>query len=354
MRPHTCHDGPGLFYHYGDLMMSADLNAMRADLEILAGEFQDLAKTDCRCAVWTAKTILPAKDRQAVTRLRAEMGYAWCLRLDMVAAFGNSEDAWDRIADGEGLKSAGFDYRDLASCAGWHDHNFQSIAGRDARQVRDATRRANQIVSEYASVFSRILWPSESLEVDKEPWASVVNLCAEKSNLTMIPKPLWCGFSDHVARFSGSENEIDRALMKLFSGPVFTYSVRASFIRDSSVALRWLIGQLSEIDDPGKVGHDDRDAIESAALNAVVSGGLAGVLQVAVGARAVDRVTAIIRERVEGDRRLYWYRADDWAAELKVSKPTVTDSDGWREIMQWRAANRADRVSKRVSKKTGK
>lgn len=109
-------------------------------------------------------------------------------------------------------------------------------------------------------------------------------------------------------------------------------------------------------DDQGdQVG--DRDSVGSAALGAVVAGGLAGVLQAAVGARAVDRVTAIIRERVAADGWLYWRRADDWVAELQVSKPTVTDSVGWREVMEWRAANRADRVSRktgRVSKKTGK
>ena len=94
----------------------------------------------------------------------------------------------------------------------------------------------------------------------------------------------------------------------------------------------------------------DSDAVESAVLGAVVAGGLAGVLQVAVGARAVDRVTAIIRERVAKDRRLYWWRADDWAAELRVTKKTVTDSDGWREVMAWRASNKADRVSKKTGK----
>lgn len=86
------------------------------------------------------------------------------------------------------------------------------------------------------------------------------------------------------------------------------------------------------------------------ALSAVVAGGLAGVLQAAVGARSVDRVTAIIRERVAADFRLYDRRADDWAAELRTTKKTVTDSTGWREIMQWRAANKTDRVSKKTGK----
>jgi hypothetical protein len=114
-----------------------------------------------------------------------------------------------------------------------------------------------------------------------------------------------------------------------------------------------LLGEWIENHRDGEPSESEA-AMGTAALDAVVAGGLAGVLQAAVGTRAVDRVSAVMRERLAKDQSLYAWSQRDWASELGVSTKTINKCDAWREVKQWNAANKAQRISKAVSKETRK
>jgi len=183
------------------------------------------------------------------------------------------------------------------------------------------------------------------LDQDGEPGGDNLFLCP--GSISLVWPEVFV--SIYAAEVVDDGTKIETA----FDAQSIVYFVLGYYAEASRMLADWIEGHFGDrLAEPvgDEIEPDDRDAIGSAALNAVVAGGLAGVLQAAVGARSVDRVTAIIRERVAADFRLYDRRADDWAAELRATKKTVTDSTGWREIMQWRAANKADRVSKKTGK----
>jgi hypothetical protein len=94
--------------------------------------------------------------------------------------------------------------------------------------------------------------------------------------------------------------------------------------------------------------EDNRDALGSKALAAVVNSGLAGVLRTAGKAPAKAQVTAAIRDMLAEDSRRYEWTANDWVRALKASKPTIVKSEGWQEIMRWREANRQKLVSQKT------
>lgn len=91
----------------------------------------------------------------------------------------------------------------------------------------------------------------------------------------------------------------------------------------------------------------DDGAVSAAALNAVVTNGLAGLLQAAARLPSAVKTSQTIRERLAADQTLYEWSQQDWAEELQVSKKTVNKSEAWKEIMVWRNANK---VSKETEK----
>jgi hypothetical protein len=98
---------------------------------------------------------------------------------------------------------------------------------------------------------------------------------------------------------------------------------------------------------------DDHDG-DTKALSAVVSHGLATTLQKAASIKSIDRVTAAIREVIQNNPAAYDWSADDWVGYLKAAKRTVIKSQGWKEILAWRDANRVDRAGNQVPKGTRK
>ena len=375
-RPHTFRGGPGPFCRYGDSEMLADgvlpvpsRADVRADLEALAGDFGRLFATDCECHLRTDRHYWPSRFNGPS---------------DLIPWNRSQGDAsdWDQYLSGQGLEvdpvpvrsaddvarapvfydRAGRPVVDLAGqsmimAPGWRDSHEIKLRGPGSLRAAETIERANDLALDVAGLLASILWPGRSLTFRVFGWPDVVDAVANRSTLKSADWYVMAGGQSYSLSVWRRRDEFrlggpmvaPEVAERIGDDPENAWAVRRAFLRDSETVARWLIEALAE--PAGDVIEaDDRDAIESAALNAVVSGGLAGVLQVAAGARAVDRVTAIIRERVAGDRRLYWYRAEDWAAELKVSKPTVTASDGWDEIMKWRAANQAERVSKKTGK----
>ena len=89
---------------------------------------------------------------------------------------------------------------------------------------------------------------------------------------------------------------------------------------------------------------DSKKEIRVEALAAVVAGGLAGITQAAVSLPAGDRIAEVMRSMCASDEDYYSWRAEDWADYLKASKPTITGCVGWKEIMEWRAAQKQNRA----------
>lgn len=85
---------------------------------------------------------------------------------------------------------------------------------------------------------------------------------------------------------------------------------------------------------------DPLKEVRAEALAAVVSGGLAAVIQAAKSSKAGDRCTATIRAMCASDVMYYSWTSENWVGHLKASKPTVIGCDGWMEIMAWRAAKK--------------
>ncbi len=348
--------------------------ALLADLVALSNDFGRLFATDCEALLLTERAYWPSRYPEP---------------RDPAAPLWGSDPGWERILCGAGLDVAPAPMRSaedanggsvfydragrpvvnsvgesLIGAPGWADVHSIRLKGPGSLRASESIDRANRWAIEAANDLAPILWPGKSMTFRSFCWPDVVAGVADLAGRSTLKPSDWYvtaagqSYSLMVWRRRvdfelGGPMVPSEVADRIGDEPENIWAKRPAFLRDCETAAQWLIDRLAEsVGD--EIEPDDRDAIGSAALNAVVAGGLAGVLQAAVGARSVDRVTALIRERVKADFRLYWLRADDWADQLRVAKKTVTGSKGWREVMAWRAANKADRVSNPVSKKTGK
>jgi len=100
-------------------------------------------------------------------------------------------------------------------------------------------------------------------------------------------------------------------------------------------------------------GSGDGD-LTRIALEAVVDGGLAGVLHAASVNSSSVRISAAISAMVKTNQEYLGWTVGDWVSHFKVSRKTITDCDAWKEIMRTRRARKESRVSETVSKKTAK
>jgi len=86
------------------------------------------------------------------------------------------------------------------------------------------------------------------------------------------------------------------------------------------------------------------------ALDVVVDGGLAGVLQAAASNSRSVQCSAVMVEMLKSDATYYEWSADTWASTLKATKRTITRGTAWAQIMEWREANKLKRVPKKTAK----
>jgi hypothetical protein len=347
--------------------------AVLADLKVLAQDFGRLFATDCECVLRTDRHYWPSrfpdgghrafdlrKDNQRYNSVIHGNGFE--VNPEPVRAAGDTDGApLFYLPSGEpAVNACG---HSMFVAPGFDDKHEIVFSGPGSLRAKETIDRANAWVKESTSHWVPLLWFGRSFTVRGFSWPDVVARVAEEAKRSTLKPNDW-----HVTAGQQSYNlSVWRRRDELgLGGPMVTpeiaerigddpedvWAERRAFLRDSESAAHWLIDALAEpvgdeitADNQGK-----QDAIAAAALRAVVDGNLAGVLQAAVGTRAVDRVTALIRDRVVNDQRLYERKADHWAEELRVTKKTITDSEGWREIMEWRAANKADRVSKKTGK----
>lgn len=164
----------------------------------------------------------------------------------------------------------------------------------------------------------------------------------------------------------------DEVAKEIGDDPEHVYAVRSAFLRDSELAAEWLAEQLAgpvvandERQDGDAAGKPDGRDVIAATLDAVVKNGLAGVLQLAAGAKASDKVSATMLDMLTTDDNTDRYRwsAEKWVIELgqagvRCSKKTIIGNrrqgippcEAWKTVLAWREANKADRVSSETAK----
>lgn len=148
------------------------------------------------------------------------------------------------------------------------------------------------------------------------------------------------------------------------------FQVLGYYARACELLADWIDGKANmrsiapaPTESPVGVGYSEAESespsetnLQSTVLDALVRGGLAGVVQQGTRVPAIDLATAVMRDLFESDREQYGsWSAERWAKHLRVTKPTVIGRKGkpneaWKEIMAWRESNKAERVSKETTK----
>lgn len=106
--------------------------------------------------------------------------------------------------------------------------------------------------------------------------------------------------------------------------------------------------------DPGEVEEAPAQRM-GAQLGQVAGGlGIGGLLNRAQNMKAVKVANQAMEERLQADPEKYEWTLLDWVNELRRGRGTILKTEAWAEIKRRRAANKEARVSKTVSKKTGK
>ena len=85
-------------------------------------------------------------------------------------------------------------------------------------------------------------------------------------------------------------------------------------------------------------------SLPEAALNAIVAGGLAGVLNEAVKISAVQRYSQTMMKMLE-DSSYYEWGLKDWVDHLKAGRKTILLTPAWAHIKRWREENKRERLS---------
>lgn len=89
-------------------------------------------------------------------------------------------------------------------------------------------------------------------------------------------------------------------------------------------------------------GEDD-DGIPRLALQAVIDGGDAGLINQAIKVPATERYSATMMKMLAEDRKYYEWGLDDWAIHFSASRKTIQSTDAWRYIMAYRERQKQNR-----------
>ena len=89
-------------------------------------------------------------------------------------------------------------------------------------------------------------------------------------------------------------------------------------------------------------GEDD-NGIPRLALQAVIDGGDAGLINQAIKVPAAERYSATMMKMLAEDRKYYEWGLDDWAIHFSASRKTIQSTDAWRYIMAYRERQKQNR-----------
>ncbi len=89
-------------------------------------------------------------------------------------------------------------------------------------------------------------------------------------------------------------------------------------------------------------GEDD-EGIPRLALQAVIDGGDAGLINQAIKVPAAERYSVTMMNMLAEDRKYYEWGLNDWATHLKAAKKTIQSTDAWRHIMAYREQEKQNR-----------
>ncbi len=89
-------------------------------------------------------------------------------------------------------------------------------------------------------------------------------------------------------------------------------------------------------------GEDD-EGIPRLALQAVIDGGDAGLINQAIKVPAAERYSATMTKMLAEDRKYYDWGLDDWEIHFSASRKTIQSTDAWRYIMAYRERQKQNR-----------
>ena len=359
--------------------MAKDFSALLADLEVLRRDFERLYSLDVAAVVRTDRRYWPSRDEKPKPAIEAPgpmshprwSGIGCGVTIEPKAPASAEEvESAPVFFDAGGRPVVNSVGQSPVVRQGWLDDYAAFASGVGADRFRETYERAGGVVIEHGASLVAILWPGERVGIrGSGAWPAVVDRVAELARMAALRPPAWhvtngrtvwsVGVWERRDDFSlGDPFYSESDLERIGDEPERMFADRDSFIRDSELALEWLIDQVKRRTDaarePEAAGEEAK--LQSAALDAVVRSGLAGVMQQAAGASAIDRASAAMLNLFESDRGEYGsWRAERWAEHLGVSKKTVVGSadkpnKAWGEIMAWRESNKAERVSKETAK----
>lgn len=344
--------------------------AVLADLEVLATDFGRLFATDCECELETERAFWPSRYPEPSDPRPIGSSDGW--GRFMSGAGVEVEPRWVRSVEDAKRAEVFYDRggrpvvnsvgEPLVVAPGWADDHCVKLRGPGAVRAAEAINRSNAWVLDSCRILAPILWPCRSLVVRTFCWPDVVAAVADLAGRSSLRPCVW------YVTAGGQSYSLDiwrrRADFEL-GGPIIPPAIaerigdepeniwakRPAFLRDSETAAQWLIDRLAEPADDARfdpVADDVRFDPVAASLSAVIEGGLGSVLNMAANAKATDRASGIIRDRLAKDQTLYDWTAKDWADDLGMSNKTILKCDAWKyTIMGWRAANRVSKETRK-------
>lgn len=88
---------------------------------------------------------------------------------------------------------------------------------------------------------------------------------------------------------------------------------------------------------------EDGDGIPGLALQAVIDGGDAGLINQAIKVPAAERYSVTMMNMLAEDRKYYEWGLADWMIFFQAAKKTIQSTDAWRHIMAYREQEKQNR-----------
>ena len=246
--------------------MAKDFSALLADLEVLRRDFERLFALDVAAVVRTDRRYWPSRYEKPKPAIEAP-GPMSHLRLSgtehgevtvepKAPASAEEMESAPIFFDAGGRPFVNSVGQSLAVRQGWFDDYTAFASGVGADRFRETFERAGGVVIEHGVSLMAILWPGERVRIEGGgAWPAVVDRVAELARMAALRPPAWhvtngrtmwsAGVWERRDDFSlGDPFYSESDLERIGDEPERMFADRDSFIRDSELALEWLINQV--------------------------------------------------------------------------------------------------------------
>ena len=268
--------------------MAKDFSALLADLEVLRRDFERLFSLDVAAVVRTDRRYWPSRYEKPKPAIEAP-GPMSHLRLSgtehgevtvepKAPASAEEMESAPIFFDAGGRPFVNSVGQSLAVRQGWFDDYTAFASGVGADRFRETFERAGGVVIEHGVSLMAILWPGERVRIEGGgAWPAVVDRVAELARMAALRPPAWhvtngrtvwsVGVWERRDDFSlGDPFYSESDLERIGDEPERMFADRDSFIRDSELALEWLIDQVKRRTDAARepeaetsVGYTDKE-----------------------------------------------------------------------------------------------